>query len=413
MSVTEAAWAKTACILCECNCGIEVAARWAPARAHPRRQGAPGIAGLHLQQGDPARPLPERPPPADLSAAPTRPTGASRRSTGTPRSPRSRSGSRRYATSTAARRSSTTAAAVRATTSAAATAARSCGARSRYRSERARAGEDGGVLRGRPHLRRHTRGDFEHAEVAVFVGKNPWQSQSFPRARVMLQEIANDPARVDGRARPGADRDRQAGRLPPARPAGHRRLVPRGAGRHDRAGGPRRPRVPGRAHQRVEPVLEAFARRRRRRLRALCGVDEDLDPRGRAAHRERRERLCVRGPRRSSSAPHSTLCSYLDKLLWLLTGNFGKPGGDARAHVVRERCSAHPRIRRTPVTGAPIIGGLVPCNVIPDEILTDHPDRFRAMIVESANPAHSLADSQRFARGVRGARAGRRDRRRR
>ena len=54
-------------------------------------------------------------------------------------------------------------------------------------------------------------------------------------------------------------------------------------------------------------------------------------------------------------------------------------------------------MRRTPVTGAPIIGGLVPCNVIPDEILTDHPDRFRAMIVESANPAHSLADSQRFA----------------
>jgi anaerobic selenocysteine-containing dehydrogenase len=54
-------------------------------------------------------------------------------------------------------------------------------------------------------------------------------------------------------------------------------------------------------------------------------------------------------------------------------------------------------VRRTPVTGAPIIGGLVPCNVIPDEVLTDHPDRFRAMIVESANPAHSLADSQRFA----------------
>ena len=33
---------------------------------------------------------------------------------------------------------------------------------------------------------------------------------------------------------------------------------------------------------------------------------------------------------------------------------------------------------------------------IPDEILTDHPKRFRAMIVESANPVHSLADSQRM-----------------
>lgn len=41
----------------------------------------------------------------------------------------------------------------------------------------------------------HTRGEFEHAEVAVFVGKNPWMSQSFPRARVVLNEIAKDPAR--------------------------------------------------------------------------------------------------------------------------------------------------------------------------------------------------------------------------
>ncbi len=54
-------------------------------------------------------------------------------------------------------------------------------------------------------------------------------------------------------------------------------------------------------------------------------------------------------------------------------------------------------MRRTPVTGERILAGLVPCNVIPDEILTEHPDRFRAMIVESANPAHSLADSARFA----------------
>jgi anaerobic selenocysteine-containing dehydrogenase len=34
--------------------------------------------------------------------------------------------------------------------------------------------------------------------------------------------------------------------------------------------------------------------------------------------------------------------------------------------------------------------------VIPDEILTDHPDRFRAMIIESGNPVHSLADSPRM-----------------
>ena len=41
----------------------------------------------------------------------------------------------------------------------------------------------------------HTRGEFERAEVSVFVGKNPWMSQSFPRARTVLNDIAKDPAR--------------------------------------------------------------------------------------------------------------------------------------------------------------------------------------------------------------------------
>src|SRR4029077_3592656 len=45
-------------------------------------------------------------------------------------------------------------------------------------------------------------------------------------------------------------------------------------------------------------------------------------------------------------------------------------------------------------------GGLTPCNVIPDEILTDHPKRFRAMLVESGNPAHSLADSRRMREAI-------------
>ena len=33
----------------------------------------------------------------------------------------------------------------------------------------------------------HTKGDFEHAEVVMFLGKNPWQTHSFPRARPVLK----------------------------------------------------------------------------------------------------------------------------------------------------------------------------------------------------------------------------------
>ena len=55
----------------------------------------------------------------------------------------------------------------------------------------------------------------------------------------------------------------------------------------------------------------------------------------------------------------------------------------------------------SPVGGHRIIGGMIPANVIPDEILTDHPKRFRAMLVESENPAHSVADSTRMREAMR------------
>jgi formate dehydrogenase len=97
---------------------------------------------------------------------------------------------------------------------------------------------------------------------------------------------------------------------------------------------------------------------------------------------------------------HSTLNSWLEKLVWVLTGNFGKPGAQYMAtslvSLVRGDGPKGAPGKVSPVVGAKIISGLVPCNVIPDEILTDHPARYRAMLVESGNPAHSLADSQRM-----------------
>jgi len=95
---------------------------------------------------------------------------------------------------------------------------------------------------------------------------------------------------------------------------------------------------------------------------------------------------------------HSTLVSYLHRLMWLLTGNLGRPGSQyiptPLVNIAQPGSSG--RERRSPVAGARIISGMVPCNVIAEEILSDHPARYRAMIVEAANPAHSLADSKRF-----------------
>lgn len=236
----------------------------------------------------------------------------------------------------------------------------------------------------------HTRGEFEHAEVSVFIGKNPWMSQSFPRARVVLNEIAKDPKRsmivIDPvvtdtakmsdfhlRVRPGTDAwclAAMAAVLVQENLCDDAFLT---------------------EHVHGAEVVRGALRDVSVRDYALhCGVDEEL-LRSAARRIGTAESVAVFEDLGVQQAPNSTLCSYLNKLLWIFTGNFAKKGGQHLHSSVAPLFSTVSG--RSPVTGAPIIAGLVPSNVLPEEILTDHPDRFRAMVVESANPAHSVADS--------------------
>lgn len=243
------------------------------------------------------------------------------------------------------------------------------------------------------------RADFEHCEVALFVGKNPWHSHGIARARVTLKEIARDPSRclividprvsetaeladIHLRPRPGTDAWLLAALVATIVQEGliaGEWLAAHGAGADEVL-----------PHLQAVPVAAYCAR---------CGIDE-----GRVRETARRiarassvasfEDLGVQMNR------HSTLASYLHKLLILLTGNFGKPGTAYRpaslVPLFAGGDGGSGEGRRSPVTGSRIIGGLVACNLIPDEILTDHPKRFRAMLVESGNPAHSLADGPRM-----------------
>ena len=97
---------------------------------------------------------------------------------------------------------------------------------------------------------------------------------------------------------------------------------------------------------------------------------------------------------------HSTLVSYLQRLLSALCGHFGKPGTHYTSNGLGN-LGAGKAEGFTPVSGARIISGLVPCTAIPGEILTDHPDCYRAMIIESGNPVHSLPDSPSWREALR------------
>src|SRR5258705_265449 len=142
----------------------------------------------------------------------------------------------------------------------------------------------------------------------------------------------------------------------------------------------------------VEPVRDALRDVPLGEYAQRCGVDEELI-RTAARRIAAADSVAVFEDLGIQQAPNSTLCSYLNKLLWILTGNFAKRGGQHLHSSFGPLFRHVTAVGRTPVTGAPVVGGLIPSNAVPQEILSDHPDRFRAMIVESSNPAHSLADS--------------------
>ncbi len=296
---TTAEWQPTACVLCACNCGIEVQVEGSDDHAASKATGRTPLEGLRVREGSAARVLPGQ------SAAHRRRCGARRaaptkRSTGTRRSPRSLPASRASATSTEARRSSTTAAAARATISAAHTPARpaprwAC-ASPRTRSRRRRPARSGST-RISSATSPHTAPDFERARGGGLRRQEPVAGARHPARAAHAQ---------GDRRRPGADPDRH-------RSAPHRNGRPR---RHPSPGQAGRRRVPAfgdarrcscrrtcvdhaflEAHtQHHEEVLEAVAEIDVDAYCRRAGVEPALARAAARADRHSRERLDPGGP---------------------------------------------------------------------------------------------------------------------
>tara|TARA_B100000029_G_scaffold250450_1_gene247503 strand:- start:686 stop:2362 length:1677 start_codon:yes stop_codon:yes gene_type:complete len=102
-------------------------------------------------------------------------------------------------------------------------------------------------------------------------------------------------------------------------------------------------------------------------------------------------------------APHSTLVSYLQRVIWVLLGNYGNHGGMSvhsyAAPLFNYKASGSEPT--DPVTGSLVISDFFACNEIADGILSDHPERSRALLIESTNPVHSLAESEKFRQAMR------------
>jgi anaerobic selenocysteine-containing dehydrogenase len=414
-TATDDAWHKTACILCECNCGIEVQlggpggdhfARIRGDRAHPASQGYTCNKALrldHYQHGPDRvrRPLRRRPD----------------------------GGFEEIDWGTAIREVAARLKAVRDTYGGEAIFYYGGGGQGnhlggayanatlsalgvRYRSNALAQEKTGEMWVQAKMMGTGVRGDFENCEVALFVGKNPWQSHGMPRARHTLREIAKDPERalivIDPRRTETAELADIHLRVKPGTDAWLLAALVAVVVQENLLA--REWLAARTAH--LEEVLPFLEKTPVGDYCRIAGVPEDL-VRSAARRIARASSVAVAEDLGIQMNRHSTLSSYLEKLLWALTGNFGKPGaqyaftslvklaGGGSGGTVAGMSGAAPKTKLSPVAGARIISGLVPCNVIAEEILTDHPQRYRAMIVETGNPAHSLADSQRMRAAMR------------
>ena len=280
-------WKRTACILCECNCGLEVQLGGDDGRHLVKLRGdkrAPVVAGLRVREAAPPRSLPARADRVTSAAAPPRRRDVRGDRLGH-RDPRGRRALRRGSRHARRRhRSSITAAAGRGTTCPARTRPRPAACSAPLSLERARAGEDRRVLGRRSHdgqrdarrLRALRRRHVPRQEP-VALALDP------PRARDAEGDLA-DPARtlivVDPRRTETAE---LADIHLAVRPGTDAWLLARSSSCSSR--GPDRSRVPRRARRRRRARARCSPRsrgRRRRRVRARR-LDRGAGPQGRAA----------------------------------------------------------------------------------------------------------------------------------
>ena len=97
---------------------------------------------------------------------------------------------------------------------------------------------------------------------------------------------------------------------------------------------------------------------------------------------------------------HSGLSSYLIVILQAICGRLGVEGGNVmNGHMMpigSHTDERNPKNWRTMATNSFPVCGTFPPNVMPEEIMSNHPERLRAVLVAGSNPLRSYADTTAY-----------------
>lgn len=244
----------------------------------------------------------------------------------------------------------------------------------------------------------HTTEDVEHADYVLFIGTNPFQSHGIVNARDTLKAIQKDQQRtmvvIDPRLSDTAKMADVHVQLKPSTDAflmaAMLSIMVR-EGLHDKVF--LAEHCTGFTALETELLAIDVADFAHRCDVPLAQIEQVA--RGFATAK----RACVRVDLGTQHSLHTTLNAYLEKLLYLITGNFGKKGGNnLHTHLIPLVSNTDERKKgiRTAKHKMFPIGGLYPPNILPDEINHSGEDRIRAVWVDSSNPVSTYANTTAY-----------------
>ena len=236
----------------------------------------------------------------------------------------------------------------------------------------------------------------EDAEFALIIGANPMQSHGIHKARKVIGEISRDPDRtlvvIDPRKTETAKKADFFLQVKPGRDAWlmsamlgiilQENLEDSAFIQKHTTG--------------FEQVKPHFIDIPIQKYCEIAGVDHHLvlDITRRMA---RAKTVAIRSDLGIEMSLNSTLNAYLKRLLFLLTGNFNKKGTNHLSSwmvpLIGHSKDLDEGGLTTQITKAREIAKVYPPNVLSKEIDTDHPNRLRALIIDSANPVLNWADT--------------------
>lgn len=249
------------------------------------------------------------------------------------------------------------------------------------------------------HQSIHPAVDEEATGMLLIVGKNPMMSHHFQRARTVLKEMAKDPDRLLVVVDPRRSETAKIADIHLAIRPGTDALFYRAMISIILQEGWQDQEYIDRHVSGFERVRSWFTEFDARAALEVCELDFE----------QVREVSRLFASRRSSHDSdlgvlmnrHSTVVSYLETVLRTVCGRIGAPGGNVLPPRAVIGLDAHtderdPDTWRTVATDFPAICGLFPPNVMPEEIMNDHPERLRSVIVTAANPLRSFADTTAY-----------------